>query len=587
MNLGAYNKELTSQMQFVILRLLASQSRCLVCTLTLGWTSTARMSVNLQDGSADSGADAGISCAKVFSCHHTSWSVHSSVPLELLEIPSTKNHTATPVGSEVYVFGGYDGQKNHNELYIFDLQSMEWRQPTVGGQKPSGRNGHSATLLAGGAQILILGGWLGNGPLAAGDMHLLNLEPLKWVPPRFTGEPPGPCNMHTADLVARKLLVFRGGDGRAYLNDLHGLDLDSNSWFSVKTSGEQPPPRANHASAVDDYRLYIFGGWDGTKRLNDLYVLDNRDSVWTMLKPTGYAPQARAGMTLSIIRDCLYLFGGSGHTTRCFTDVHVYDPEEQAWFLCVQSPSESVERIGPARRAGHVAVVVDRRLFISGGACGTQYYGKGKWYILDTDAPPVIEVAAPPVCADSVRRVMSEYLNKQEFSDVSFVVEGRRIFAHRILLTLFSDYFRRAFACGMRESFEPEILIEDMSYETFHSLLEFLYIGRLHVSQAQQTDVCFLMGLLRAADQFCVDCVKQTCEKHLSALVDLENVEVFLLEAERFQALQLVQYCEWFKRQLDYESRLGTCGKVSPPAGHCMSSTAQSLAARSRRESFD
>ena len=30
------------------------------------------------------------------------------------------------------------------------------------------------------------------------------------------------------------------------------------------------------------------------------------------------------------------------------------------------------------------------------------------------------------------------------------------------------------FACGMRESFEPEILIEDMSYETFHSLLEFL-----------------------------------------------------------------------------------------------------------------
>ena len=74
-------------------------------------------------------------------------------------------------------------------------------------------------------------------------------------------------------------------------------------------------------------------------------------------------------------------------------------------------------------RAGHVAVVVDRRLFISGGACGTQcseeffqrflnfladrYYGKGKWYILDTDAPPLIEVAAPPVCADSVRRVVA------------------------------------------------------------------------------------------------------------------------------------------------------------------------------------
>jgi len=37
----------------------------------------------------------------------------------------------------------------------------------VMGAKPSGRNGHSATLL--GESILILGGWLGNGPLAAGE----------------------------------------------------------------------------------------------------------------------------------------------------------------------------------------------------------------------------------------------------------------------------------------------------------------------------------------------------------------------------------------------------------------------------------
>eukprot|EP00913_Durusdinium_trenchii_P013210 g12399.t1 len=92
------------------------------------------MAVNVQDGSTDAGADASSVTAKVFSSHHSSWSVHSSVPFELLEIPSTKNHTATPVGSEVFVFGGYDGQKNHNELYVFDLPSMEWRQPEVLGR---------------------------------------------------------------------------------------------------------------------------------------------------------------------------------------------------------------------------------------------------------------------------------------------------------------------------------------------------------------------------------------------------------------------------------------------------------------------
>ena len=40
---------------------------------------------------------------------------------------------------------------------------------------------------------------------------------------------------------------------------------------------------------------------------------------------------------------------------------------------------------------------------------------------------------------------------------------------------LFSMFFSgRAFACGMRETFEPDIVIEDVSYDTFYALLEFL-----------------------------------------------------------------------------------------------------------------
>merc|ERR1712187_144637 len=174
-----------------------------------------------------------------------------------------------------------------------------------------------------------------------------------------------------------------------------------------------------------------------------------------------------------------------------------------------------------------------------------------------------------------VRRVMNEYLNKQQFSDVVFVVEGRQLHAHRILLTLFSDYFRRAFACGMRESFEPEIVIEEISYETFYALLEFLYMGKLKLTEVQVSDVCFLMGLLRAADQFCVDCVKQMCEKQHNELVEAENVEGLLQEAERFQATQLRLHCEWFKRLQHFESD----DKLRSPKG-AGDGTAQSGAQR-------
>lgn len=69
--------------------------------------------------------------SQVFSCHHTSWSVHSSVPFELLEIPSTKNHTATPVGSEVFVFGVLVNKKRlvrnpANQLRLIHKNTYSW-----------------------------------------------------------------------------------------------------------------------------------------------------------------------------------------------------------------------------------------------------------------------------------------------------------------------------------------------------------------------------------------------------------------------------------------------------------------------------
>lgn len=45
------------------------------------------------------------------------------------------------------IFGGYDGGKNHNTLFVFNTETFEWSAPQTSGVKPTGRNGHSATLL--------------------------------------------------------------------------------------------------------------------------------------------------------------------------------------------------------------------------------------------------------------------------------------------------------------------------------------------------------------------------------------------------------------------------------------------------------
>lgn len=232
------------------------------------------------------------------------------------------------------MFGGYDGRKNHNSLLTFDILTQEWSTIVVQGDVPPGRNGHSATLAV--DKIVVIGGWLGSGPLAAQDVWILdvaNPNCISWECLEIKGEPPGPCNMHSADFLENKneVFVFRGGNGREYLNDLHALNVKTKIWRTVNPSGQPPQQRANHSSAVISHELFIFGGWNGKERLNDLYILDSETETWSAPSISGILPHPRAGMSLTALRGRLYLFGGSGSSSKCFDDLQILDRRELRW----------------------------------------------------------------------------------------------------------------------------------------------------------------------------------------------------------------------------------------------------------------
>ena len=259
---------------------------------------------------------------------------------QTVRTPSIKNHSVTHYNNHLFCFGGYDGRRNHMSLMIYSIHEHQWKSVRAGGTPPPGRNGHTATLTFsrdGSPRIIIIGGWLGAGPLAADDTHVLDvndgLNNLRWFQPPVQGTPPGPCNMHSADYVGdhrREVYVFRGGNGRAYLNDLHALNVDTYKWRKVNSSGKPPQQRANHASAVleETSELFIFGGWNGKERLNDIHILDTKTSVWSAPRIFGEPPHPRAGMTLTASRGRLFLFGGSGTSSKCFHDLQIFDRKE-------------------------------------------------------------------------------------------------------------------------------------------------------------------------------------------------------------------------------------------------------------------
>uniref|UniRef100_A0A7S2W4I0 BTB domain-containing protein n=1 Tax=Rhizochromulina marina TaxID=1034831 RepID=A0A7S2W4I0_9STRA len=261
-------------------------------------------------------------------------------PTIMGQTPTIKNHTATLVDNRLYIFGGYDGHRNHSTVHVLDCDTYTWRIcDEITGKPPAGRNGHTATLAD--HTIFFIGGWLGSGPLAAADTHILDVEAMHWVQPVPRGSPPGACNMHTADFIPRRrqIFVFRGGDGSNYLNDLHGLHVDTHEWLQIATVGESPVERANHASAVDGDNLFIFGGWDGHKRLNDIHMLDTSATPprWSTPRIHGTLPHPRAGMTFTWLREQVFLFGGSGASTKCFNDVQIFEPSDMAWMDTVSA----------------------------------------------------------------------------------------------------------------------------------------------------------------------------------------------------------------------------------------------------------
>jgi hypothetical protein len=589
----------------------------------------------------------------------------------VIATPTIKNHSVTYYNNYLYCFGGYDGRRNHSSLLLFDVTSQTWSIPcNVAGTVPPGRNGHTSTLAR--DQIIILGGWLGSGPLAASDLHVLDVsegpERLRWYQPRAQGTPPGPCNMHSADYIPHihSIFVFRGGDGRQYLNDLHSLDCSSFTWKQIQSNGAIPQARANHCSAVlvETRELVIFGGWTGRERLNDVHILNVDTLTWTKPDISGELPHPRAGMTLTACRDRLFLFGGSGTSSKCFNDLQILDRKELRWLdvnICNEeyksynytAPSsasstspglfydnaqhgelfhqqqgrfsrplpntlvsddnqnnidicnyplhlanpndeDSASSItiigrGPGRRAGHSSTAVNRYIYVFGGSCGADYLSD--FFVLDTDPPPT-PLVNEPTSLQLLQNRLQHFFNEPEFSDVTFVVEGKRIYAHKLILCLVSDCFRAMFTTGFREATEKEIEIPNCSYGAFHAMMVYIYtsvvptfqivgnsisntnnnivamgsnnpfasanstdddelheaVTQLSSSSILEDGVSRAVEILELADQFFLDHLKQSCERMLQAAVRNETVESLLHVAQKTNSLQLEKCCRHFAR---------------------------------------
>ncbi|XAR57218.1 hypothetical protein NMG60_11025279 [Bertholletia excelsa] len=147
--------------------------------------------------------------------------------------------------------------------------------------------------------------------------------------------------------------------------------------------------------------------------------------------------------------------------------------------------------------------------------------------------------AAPPSPTPQVY-LGEQYVNNPTLSDVTFLVEGKRFYAHRICLLASSDAFRAMFDGGYREKDARDIEIPNIRWEVFELMMRFIYTGSTDVTLDIAQD------LLRAADQYLLEGLKRLCEYHIAQDISLENVSSMYELSEAFHAISLRHTCILF-----------------------------------------
>ena len=191
-----------------------------------------------------------------------------------------------------------------DQVMVLDTEIMLWYPPSVSGKVPSGRSGHTASLLQN--ELVVFGGVKNN----KWQKSLAVLDTMRWMwsTPKITGDAPRARSYHSATPVpdSNLLVIFGGNNETQCFNSVHvlGTNNDEKSWFHPTVSGTPPCPRTGHVATLleDGKTILVYGGWDPNVDENeqdssdeepifgDSFLLDTATWTWRPGPKPKFAP---------------------------------------------------------------------------------------------------------------------------------------------------------------------------------------------------------------------------------------------------------------------------------------------------------
>ncbi|XP_064551653.1 ankyrin repeat and BTB/POZ domain-containing protein 2 isoform X2 [Drosophila montana] len=153
----------------------------------------------------------------------------------------------------------------------------------------------------------------------------------------------------------------------------------------------------------------------------------------------------------------------------------------------------------------------------------------------------------PPLQPVQGTRIDPKFVNNPELSDVTFRVEGKIFYGHKIVLVTASPRFQSMLSAKLSDaSSTPTVQINDIRYHIFQLVMQFLYSGGCSALDVSHGDVLELMA---AASFFQLEALLRYTEARCSEMVDVDNVVAMYIHAKVYNANNLLEYCQCFLLQ--------------------------------------
>ena len=298
--------------------------------------------------------------------------------------PSTRYaHTTVWTGSEMIVWGGFDGQTTFfNSGRRYNPSTDSWTTTSLT-NAPSARGSHTAVWT--GTEMIVWGGVTNSGYLNSGGRY--NPSTDSWVATSTTNAPQA-REIHTSVWTGSEMIVWGGFSVSGTLNSGGKYNPGTDSWTATSTSSA-PESRDTHTAIWTGSEMIVWGGADGATFLNTGGRYNPSTDNWVATSTTN-TPEARDFHTAVWTGNEMIIWGGYEASSNYWNTGGRYNPSTNSWTATSTANA-------PTGRSSHTALWTGSEMIVWGGIVnGPAFLNTGGRYNLSTDSWVVTSTVNAP-----------------------------------------------------------------------------------------------------------------------------------------------------------------------------------------------